>query len=138
LDMGAGRLDLTNAADPGVILDPPSLSFGQMMTGTQKSISVMVTNVADAAETYDLSAIMVDGTSFMTVTTDVLPGFSISPTNITLAAGESGSFMVSFDTAEGVIGDNQGYLVLAGDSHEAHMPVWARTTPEPSADVLVI
>ena len=32
--MGAGRLDLTNAADPGVILDPPSLSFGLVMTGT--------------------------------------------------------------------------------------------------------
>jgi len=138
LDMGAGRLDLTNAADPGVILDPPSLSFGQMMTGTQKSMSVMVTNVADAAETYDLSAIMVEGTDFMTVTTDMLPGFTISPTSVTLAAGETGSFMVSFDSAEGQIGDNQGYLVLSGDSHEAHMPAWARVSPEPSADVLII
>src|SRR5690606_15611048 len=34
LDMGAGRLDLTNVTDPGVILYPPSLSFGQMLTGT--------------------------------------------------------------------------------------------------------
>lgn len=138
LDMGAGRLDMTNAADPGVILDPPSLSFGQMVTGTQETMTVMVTSVADSAETYDLSAIMVEGTNFMTVTTGVLPGFTISPTSITLAAGESGSFTVSFDTDEGVIGDNQGYIILDGDSHEAHMPVWARISPEPSADVLII
>ncbi len=28
LDMGAGRLDLTNVLDPGVLLAPPSVSFG--------------------------------------------------------------------------------------------------------------
>jgi len=138
LDMGAGRLDLTNAADPGVILDPPSLSFGQIMTGTQQSIPVMVTSVADATEAYTLSAIMVDGTDFMTVTTDVLPGFSIAPISMTLSPGESAVFTVTFDTAEGMIGDNQGYVVIDGDTHDAHMAAWARVSPEMGADVLII
>ena len=46
LDMGAGRLDLAHVLDPGVILNPPSLSFGRTMSGTQKSIAVQVTSVA--------------------------------------------------------------------------------------------
>ena len=40
LDMGAGRLDLTNVLNPGVILDPPSVSFGAVPSGTVQTIAV--------------------------------------------------------------------------------------------------
>ncbi len=40
LDMGAGRLDLTHALDPGVLLDPPSVSFGAVPTGTLQTLAV--------------------------------------------------------------------------------------------------
>ena len=37
------------------------------------------------------------------------------------------------------IAENQGYLVLDGAEHDAHMPVWARVIPAaPVADVLII
>ena len=52
LDQGAGRLDLTNAADPGVILDPPSLSYGVVVTGTVETMDVTVTSVPEGAEIF--------------------------------------------------------------------------------------
>ena len=137
LDMGAGRLDLTNAADPGVILDPPSLSFGQLMTGTMKTINVTVTSVYTASETYDLSLISVGGT-YSTPITSTLPAFSVSPSSISLAAGASATVAVTFDSSLGSIGDNQGYLVMDGSVHDAHMPAWARVYEPAGADVLII
>lgn len=139
LDMGAGRLDLTYAADPGVILDPPSLSFGQMMTGTMDSIHVTVTSVVTATETYSLSTLYT-GDGFAITQTTSLPGFSVDPVVVTLAPGASASITVTFDSVQGMgIGDNQGYVLMEGDNgHNAHMPAWARVTPPPAADVLII
>lgn len=140
LDMGAGRLDLTNAADPGVLLSPPSLSFGLVQTGTVSTIDVVVKSVADTTETYALSSLYTGAGFTITDTTDVA-GITISPTQLVLAPGESGSFAVTFDTAAGLgIGDNQGFVILSSGGHEAHLPLWARVAPssEGVADVLVI
>jgi subtilisin family serine protease len=137
LDIGAGRLDLTNAADPGVILSPPSASFGQVPTGTVKSVVITVTNITTATEMYTLTTLYT-GKSF-TMTTP-LAGFSVSPSSINLAPGASAAVTVEFDSAAGMgMGDNQGYVVLDGDVHEAHFPVWARVIPaQKAADVLLI
>jgi len=140
LDIGAGRLDVGAATDPGVILDPPSLSFGAMMTGTTKSMMVEVTNVATGTETYDLSTLYT-GAGFAPTQTTSLPGFTVSPISITVNPGISTYFTVTFDTAAGQgVGDNQGYILLEGDSgHDAHSPTWARVQPEPAAaDVLLL
>lgn len=140
LDMGAGRLDLTNAADPGLILDPPSLSYGMMPTGTAKALQVTVTSVATATETYTLSSLYT-GNGFAPTQTTSLPGFSIAPAAISVAPGGTATFTVTFDSAQGMgIGDNQGYIIMEGDgSHHAHMPAWARVAPPPAAaDVLII
>ena len=137
LDMGAGRLDLIHAADPGVILDPPSLSFGLVMTGTAKTLTFTVKSITDTTETYELSTLYTGG-GFDSLTT--LPGFTVEPISITLAPGASTIVSVTFDTASGMgIGDNQGFIVLDGDVHDAHAPAWARTTAAPAAaDVLII
>ncbi len=137
LDMGAGRLDVAAATDPGVILDPPSLSFSLVTTGTVKPIAVNVTSVATVAESYALTTLYT-GDSF-TETTE-LPGFSISPTVLALNPGETKPITVTFDASSGRgYGDNQGYIVLTGAQHEAHLPAWARVTHAlPLADVLII
>ncbi|HEY85344.1 MAG TPA: S8 family serine peptidase [Chloroflexi bacterium] len=137
LDMGAGRLDLTNAADPGIILDPPSLSFGVVPTGTSKAIEVMVTSVGAAAETYDLAAV---GVGPVGSGTFPLPWLQISPSSITLAPGESAMVTVTFDpAASDGIGDNQGFVTFTGSAYKGHMPGWARVIEAtPVADVLVI
>lgn len=136
LDMGAGRLDLTNAANPGIILDPPSLSYGLVLTGTNKTIQVKVTSVATQSETYNLSTLYT-GSSFTATT--ALPGFTVSPNAITLAAGASAMITVTFNspTSRG-LGDNQGYIILDGTNYDGHMPAWARVTYVAPAQVLLI
>ncbi|MFW5942408.1 MAG: S8 family serine peptidase [Chloroflexota bacterium] len=138
LDMGAGRLDLANVTAPGVFLEPVNVGFGYVISGTAHTMEVMVTSAADTTETYDLSTLYTGG-GFGSTTT--LPGFSVSPTSITLAPGDSAPIEVTFDTTEGQgIGENQGYVILESDNYEAHFPVWARVMPEPesTADVLLI
>jgi len=137
LDMGAGRLDLTDVLDPGVILDPPSLSFGLVPTGTTKTISVTVLSVADAAETYDIATLFT-GNGFTQTT--ALPGVTVNPAQITLQPGASAVVAVTFTAANGQgYGDNQGYVTLAGSAHDAHLPAWARVTYATAlADVLLI
>jgi subtilisin family serine protease len=138
LDMGAGRVDLTNAADPGVILDPPSLSYGVMVTGTTQIISVTVTSVATTTQTYTLGTQLIEGTDFITITISDLPGFSVLPASLVLDPGESAVFTVAFSSTQGLIGDNQGHIYLESADYFVHMPAWARVTPEPTGKVLVI
>jgi len=137
LDMGAGRLDLTNAADPGVILDPPSLSFGQVVTGTTQTLTLSLTSVAGITETYALSTLYT-GAGFDATTS--LPGFGVSPDSVELAPGETAEVTVTFDSVAGSgIGDNQGYIVLDGTTYDAHLPVWVRVIPAAEvADILII
>jgi len=140
LDMGAGRLDLANASDPGVILDPPSVSFGLVAADGSGMVDVTVTSVATQTETYDLSTLYT-GNGFAITQTTTLPGFTVMPISITLAPGESTTISVAFDaaTSQGT-GDNQGYILLEGDNgHSAHMPAWARVLAAPTgADVLIL
>ncbi len=138
LDMGAGRMDFTQIVSPGIgiILNPPSVSLGHSEMGITKSMQVEVTSVAPETETYVLSTLYT-GAGF-TATTD-LPGFSVSPMTLTLAAGESAMVTVQFVTADGQgVGDNQGYLILDGETYDSHAPMWSRVVPTAQADVLVI
>ena len=137
LDMGAGRLDLTAAADPGVILTPPSLSFSKVMSGTVGTLNVQVTSVANATETYDLSTVYT-GNGFDQLAP--VAGLSVAPASLTLDPGETETMTVTWDTAQALgYGDNQGFVVLDGSAHDAHLPAWARVGYEtPGADVLLI
>jgi subtilisin family serine protease len=138
LDMGAGRLNLTHATDPGVILDPPLLSYGLVKRGKKPSIEVAVTNVYTEAETYQLSSL--DTSGGFTETVEVA-GLSFEPESVTIEPGETVTVTVTWDTTAvaNEYDDNQGYLVLAGEKHEAHMPAWIRVAyPKKLADVLLL
>jgi hypothetical protein len=138
LDMGAGRLDLTNAADPGVLLSPVNASFGQVLTNTISTRNVWVTNITGASETYNVSLAKFTATAFGTPSLVALPGFSVAPSSITLPAGGTAVLTVTFDANGIAPGDNQGYVVLDGSTHDAHFPVWARTIGATAKPVLLI
>jgi hypothetical protein len=138
LDMGAGRLDLTHAANPGVILDDPSLGFGLVTQGITHTLTVQVTSVATQTETYALSAVLPVAENFIISPTVSLDGFTVSPASITLAPGATETIEVNLDTTTLDVGDHQGYVVLDGAAYDAHFPVWGRVAPEPSAEVLII
>ncbi len=137
LDMGAGRLDLTHAADPGVILNPPSLSYGLVTQGMTQSIQVQLKSVADKAETYAITTLYTGG-GFTATTT--LSGFTVSPKSVTVEAGGTAVITITFDSAASKgMGDNQGYVILKGTNHEAHLPAWARVTrADKQADILLL
>jgi hypothetical protein len=62
-DMGAGVVDLTKIADPGALLDPPSLSFGYTLKGDSKQITVTVANVAATPQNFTISSSLADSSS---------------------------------------------------------------------------
>lgn len=139
LQMGAGRLDLGKAVDPGVILDPPSLSYGRVTLGGTKTMTVTVRSVAKTSQTYAISTL--DTRDGFTATT-TLDGVTVTPTSLTLAPSASGQVVVKWDTTQtSGPGDQQGFVVLKSAGYEAHFPVWVRVGYAPNAnlgDVLVI
>ncbi len=139
LDVGAGQLDLRTAVNPGVVLSPPSLGFGAVASGTRQ-LTVTVTNVSGAAENYVVSTLGTRDGFGAGQLLQPLPGFSVSPDLLSLAAGQSAALTVTFDAAGATagIGDQQGYVVLDGETHQGHFPVWARLIPAATADVLLI
>jgi len=136
LDMGSGRLQLDAALDPGVLLSPPSLSFGRMITGTEATLTLEVRSVAEDVQEYTLRTL--DTRAGFTATR-ALPGMEIFPDRIRLRPGETATVRVEWDTAEAGIGDNQGWLVLTSEGYEAHLAAWMRVMEPPAeADVLLM
>ncbi len=137
LDMGAGRIDVLKALDPGVIIDPPSVSYGMVeATGTAVK-TLTLRNVASSAETYTITTLC---TAAGFPGTSPLAGVSVDPASVTLGPGETGTVQVNFNAAAGAgVGDNQGFVVFAGSAgHAAHVPLWARVKPANNNKVLLI
>ena len=139
IDMGSGRLDVAAAMDPGVILMPPSADMGLVITGTAENIDVAVKNITNASETYTLTTLFT-GDGFAPTQTTTLKGVTVTPAQVTLQPGQAATVTVAFDPAQGQGLDfNQGYIVMQGDTHRAHMPFFARVVAGlGNAGILVI
>lgn len=122
LDMGAGRVDLTKALDPGVILDPPSLGFGIVENKGEKTLSLSLRSILPEEKTYHVSTIYT-GDGFDAIRP--LDDFHVEPLSVTLPAFGRASINVRFK-GQGYVGDHQGYVLLESDTHRVHFPVWAR------------
>ena len=91
--IGAGRENLLAAVGARVALDPVSVSFGAVPSGSGQSRSVAVTVTS-----------LGGGGSFSLAVADVTSSgvsFSVSPSTLTLAAGESGTAVVTMNAAKG-------------------------------------
>ncbi len=142
IDMGAGRIDLGAAMDPGVLLDPPKADFGLVISGTgqgPQSVTIQVTNITTQAQTFQVSTLDTSG-GFLPTQTTTIDGLSVAPTTLNLGPGETKSIQVTFDPAQGSLDINQGYILLDGTRYDAHLPFFARVVQEPlgGKDVLLI
>jgi minor extracellular serine protease Vpr len=114
---GAGRENLQLAVNAKVALDPVSVSFGAVPSGSglSRQVNVTLTNTTGAAQTYSLA-----------VSGPAAGVFSVSPSSVTLAAGASGAVTVTMNSSQGAAtGGKQAYLeVGAGAANVAHAALY--------------
>ena len=128
LDMGAGRIGLGEAGDPGLTFAPSSLSFGAHEAGATPTLTVQATDVTGIAATYEVSA-----------TTDAGVTATVSIDNLLVPASGTASFDVTVDTTGADPGDYGGFVWLDDGTHMNHIPLWVRVeAPMAAADVLLI
>jgi hypothetical protein len=116
--IGAGRENLLAAVGARVALDPVSVSFGAVPSGSgqSRSVGVTVTNLG-ASGSFSLSVADVTSSGV---------SFAVSPSTLTLGAGESGTAVVTMDAVkDAALNDHQATLSLSSGGVEvAHAAVY--------------
>jgi subtilisin family serine protease len=136
LGQGAGRIDLTKAGAPGLILDEPSLSGRHMGMGTSKTLRVKAWNISGQNDIWDVTTTET-GTATTTANFDITVG---SPT-LTLKKWRRGTLEVTLTTSPtAAAGSYEGSVVLVSRATgmRLHVPVWLRVLPPVDRDVLLI
>lgn len=111
--VGAGLEDLLAAVQSSVTLDPVSLAFGGIPSGSGQSRSLVmtVTNVSGTQRS-------------LTLTIGAQPGgvsYSVSPNSLALGAGASATITVTASATPGAGGNQQAYLDISeGGASLAH------------------
>ena len=95
--VGTGRENLVAALAAKVALDPVSLSFGAVPSGSGQSLtrSITLTNITTDSKTYTLAVVEPQGAG---------AGFSVSPGSVTVAAGASAEVAVTMSAQRGAAG----------------------------------
>ncbi|HEU0295929.1 MAG TPA: S8 family serine peptidase [Anaerolineales bacterium] len=116
--IGSGRENLWSAVNAVVALDPVSISFGAVPSGSglTQTFVLTLTNLSGGAATFDV-AVDAGGGGV---------GFSVSPSDLTLAAGASGTVTVTMSAVHGAAGgDHQAKLAVSMSGTEvAHAAVY--------------
>jgi subtilisin family serine protease len=116
--IGAGRENLLSAVNAQVALDPVSVSFGAVPSGSgqTKTFEVVLTNLSSASTTFDVAV----GAG------DASVAYSVSPSSLTLASGASGNVTVTMSAVKGAtFGDHQATLTISNSGVEvAHAVVY--------------
>lgn len=116
---GAGRENLLSAVNAKVALDPVSVSFGAVPSGSgqTRTFNVTLTNLGSATSTFALSTTAGSGGL----------SYAVSPSSISLAPGASASATVTMSAAKkSTLGSNKSVLsVKTGGTEVAHAIVYA-------------
>ena len=134
LDRGAGRIDLAQAGDPGLVFKNPSLSGGEMSAGQTKTFKLRAWNISGENDTWDVTAIE---TGTATASFDITVGSAA----LSLKKYRFGSVPVTVSSIAGApAGNYEGSIVLVSRAtgKRLHVPVWFRVVPPKSVDVLLV
>ena len=116
--IGAGRENLLSAVNAGVALDPVSVSFGAVPSGSgqTKPFDVMLTNLGSTTANWD-SAVTGGDASVV---------YDVSPQALSVAPGASATVTVIMMAGRpAALGDHQGSLeITAGGSPVAHAALY--------------
>jgi len=130
VDQGAGRIALAQAADPGLFLSPPSISFGELRAGTGATITL----TADA---------LVSGVYTITIEGPPLESgvaLTTALTTLALDPAERAQWALSLAVATSATpGDYAGRIWLTSSERTLHVPWLVRVLPAAQfADVLLL
>jgi subtilisin family serine protease len=121
--VGAGLENLLNAVSASISLDPVSLAFGGVPSGSgqNRSGEMLVKNVTGATATFEFSIEDPDP--------DAGAVYTVSPSTVTLGAGETATIRVDVDTARGntLFNDWAWLEVSMGGTEVAHAALYTRT-----------
>lgn len=116
--VGAGLENLQSALNAVVTLDPVSVSFGAVPSGSgqTQTFTLTLTNLTGSAQTFDVAVGAGSGGV----------AFSVSPSSLNLAAGASGAVTVTMSADKGAgSGDHQATLTVSSGGIEiAHAAVY--------------
>ncbi len=115
--IGAGREDLLLAVGAPVALDPVSVSFGAVPSGSgqTRTFDVQLTDLGGAGGTYAV-AVGAGGGGV---------AYSVSPAQVTLGPGESATVTVTMSADKGALtGGHQATLSVSAASAVAHAAVY--------------
>jgi len=109
--IGSGRENLLSAVIAGAGLDPVSVSFGAVPSGSGQSLTfdVTVTNLGTAAATFPVSVGAGGGGV----------AYSVSPISVSLAPGAWTVVTVTMNAAKGAVPGNHQATLTVGSSHGA-------------------
>jgi subtilisin family serine protease len=118
--VGAGRLDVKNAVDATIALDPVSVNFNAVPSGSGQSrtVNVTVRNIGAGAKTL----------AFAVADSDTGVAYSVSPASASLGAGESTVVAVTMTAGKGApVGGQQAFLVVdSGGTEVAHAALFTQ------------
>lgn len=116
--IGAGRENLLSAVNAKVALNPVSISFGAVPSGSGQTLTfgVTLTNVSGSAGIFNIAV----GAGDSSV------AYSVSPASLSLGAGASGVVTVTMTSVKGAVpGDHQAKLTISfGGNQVAHAAVY--------------
>jgi minor extracellular serine protease Vpr len=116
--IGAGRENLLAAVNAVVALDPVSVSFGAVPSGSGQSDSQVVTlrNISAGPATYSVSV----------APSDTSVSYFVTPASVALSAGQVGQVTISMTSAKDAAeGNHQAWLSISSGTNEvAHAAVY--------------
>jgi minor extracellular serine protease Vpr len=134
LDRGAGRIDLTKAGNPGLTVDQPSLSAGELTAGHFVDFNIHARDVSKSDSTWVVTAVKTSGGANF----DIVPDVSSISVNKNGKASIPVRVLASVGASPGSY-EGEVRLTNAATGVQLHLPVWLRVIPTTStADVLLI
>ena len=133
---GAGRENLSVAADATTWMDPASASFGRVTVGRPTSVTITLYNPTGSSQTFSVSTTKFTPSDFGGTVPSVYDAGTLSsgdpaitvPASVTVPANGSTTLSVSVRAAQG--STVQGWVNLDGDgSNDLHFAYYAHVVP---------
>jgi uncharacterized protein (TIGR03437 family) len=114
-DVGAGKLNAADAINVAATLDPAAISFGPIIT-VPVNRTLTVTNVSSASATFTITV--------RQLTSDSNARVTVTPSSVTVPAGQSQQITVSLTGSKPAAGPYEGFLDVKGPTGtpDLHLP----------------